>query len=466
MLISPDFPELIEWLMPQIHQEIYVIDAASLEVRYASKGTAVSLKVSHGGMVAFDGLLDARGKARLQRFLADHDMLDRALAERLAQPGEADSAQSPGFDFKLARSKAGLSILAMRQPAGRDPRDYQGIVSHVPGLIYQVQMNAAGQVAFTYLSKACEHLLELAPEKLMADATLFMDKLMPEDRDSFLQAVQTSAHNLDVFNWEGRIRSEEFGDIKWINLRSSPRMLANGTCQWDGIMNNISQSKQEKERLEESHRQLAERAREMERVKEQERLRIAREIHDDLGGNLTAIKIGLASVLNRPDLDQHSLREKLQHMEFIIDQTFEATHRIASDLRPHVLELGIVDALAWQAQQFEKQIGIPCHFRGELQRELTSDQNVALFRLCQEALSNIAKHAQASEVNITLDGTDDEVTMVISDNGIGLHPDCLQKPNALGLRGMAERVAALHGSFEIKPGGGSGTTKVFKLPVD
>ena len=166
-------------------------------------------------------------------------------------------------------------------------------------------------------------------------------------------------------------------------------------------------------------------------------------------------------------VDDHAiLREKLQHLEFIIDQTFEATHRIASDLRPHVLELGIADALAWQALQFETQMGIPCHFSSKLQQQLTPDQDIALFRLCQEALSNIAKHAQASEVNITLDGTDDEVTMIISDNGIGLHPDCLQKPNALGLRGMAERVAALHGSFEIKPGGGPGTTKVFKLPVD
>ncbi|HYG12855.1 MAG TPA: histidine kinase, partial [Methylophilaceae bacterium] len=454
--------------MPQIHEEAYVIDAASLHVRHASKGVAAALTPGHGAM-AFDQLLDARGKTRLRHFLAEHDLLSTALAEKLAQPDTGQGTASVHFEFKLARSKTGLSILAMRQdqdPAEQEAWDYQGIVAHVPGLIYQVQMDADGRVAFTYLSKACEHLLELAPEALMADASLFMDKLVPEDRASFHQAVQSSAQNLDVFNWEGRIRSEEFGDIKWINLRSSPRKLANGTCQWDGIMSNISQSKQEKALLEESHRFLAERASEMERVKEQERLRIAREIHDDLGGNLTAIKIGLASVLNRPDLDQHSLREKLQHMEFIIDQTFEATHRIASDLRPHVLELGIADALAWQALQFEKQMGLPCRFSSNLHQRLTPDQDMTLFRLCQEALSNIAKHAQATEVTIKLDCANDEVTMLISDNGIGLSPDCLQKPNALGLRGMAERVAALRGSFEILPSNGRGTTKVFKLPVD
>ena len=465
MLICPDLPELIEWLMPQIHEEAYVIDAASLLVRHVSRGTAVPARDS----MAFDELLDARGKARLTHFLAQHDLLSNALAERLALPGAAPASPSVRFEFKLARSKTGLSILAMRQDqdaAEQDAWDYQGLVAHVPGLIYQVQMNAAGEVTFTYLSKACEHLLELAPEALMADASLFMDKIVPQDRESFQQAVHASAQSLDVFNWEGRIRSEQFGDLKWINLRSSPRRLANGTCQWDGIMSNISQSKQEKALLEESHRLLAERAHEMERVKEQERLRIAREIHDDLGGNLTALKIGLASVLNRPDLDQHSLREKLQHLEFIIDQTFEATHRIASDLRPHVLELGIADALAWQALQFETQMGIPCHFSSKLQQQLTPDQDIALFRLCQEALSNISKHAQATEVTITLDCDNDEVTMIISDNGIGLSPDWLQKPNALGLRGMAERVAALRGSFEIRPGAARGTTKVFKLPVD
>ena len=465
MLICPDLPELIEWLMPQIHEEAYVIDAASLLVRHVSRGTAASTRDS----MAFDELLDARGKARLKHFLAQHDLLSNALAEKLALPNAAPASPSVRFEFKLAQSKTGLAILAMRQDqdaAEQDVWDYQGLVAHVPGLIYQAQMNAAGQVAFTYLSKACEHLLELAPEALMADASLFMDKIVAEDRESFQQAVQASAQSLDVFNWEGRIRSEQFGDIKWINLRSSPRRLANGICQWDGIMSNISQSRLEQARLEESHRLLAERASEMERVKEQERLRIAREIHDDLGGNLTAIKIGLASVLNRPDLDQSSVREKLQHMEFIIDQTFEATHRIASDLRPHVLELGIADALAWQVLQFEKQMGIPCHFRTNLQRRLTPDQDMALFRLCQEALSNVAKHAQATEVNITLDGENDEVTLIVSDNGIGLHPDYLQKPNALGLRGMAERVAALRGSFEIRPGVARGTTKVFKLPVD
>lgn len=470
MLICPDLPELLKWLMPRSHEEIYVVDAASLLIRRASSGTAAALALDRGHTPAFGPLLDKRDKARLREFLAEHDILNQALEEKLALPDETRvAALLSRFDFRLVQMRTGLSILARRQrQATVNPgtSDYQGIVAHVPGLIFQVQMNAAGEVAFTYLSRACEHLLELAPEALMADASLFMDKLMPEDRESFRQAVQDSAQHLEVFNWEGRIRSEQFGDIKWINLRSSPRRLANGGYQWDGIMSNISQSKQEKEKLEESHRLLAERAREMERVKEQERLRIAREIHDDLGGNLTAIKIGLASVLNRPEVEQYGLREKLQHLEFIIDQTFEATHRIASDLRPHVLELGIVDALAWQASQFEKQIGVPCHYRADLQQTLTTDQSIALFRLCQEALSNIAKHARASEVNIELDSDGDEVVMTIRDNGIGVSPDCLQKPNALGLRGMAERVEALGGSFAIGPGPYGGTIKVFKLPVD
>lgn len=473
----PDLSQLFELLMPELNEEVYVVDPGSLKIRYASSGALDALSGTHDAVagIGFERLLDAPARQQLSKLFIAESAISAEAAQRLASNADAEPPNPSRFRFKLWRGKGNPLLIAIRQHALPNPRravshselHYQAIVSNVPGLIFQLQLDDQEQISFVYLSEGCERLLELTPQALQANPALFIAKLVPEDRSSFLEALFHSAKELVALNWEGRIWSEEFQDVKWINLRSSPRRLSDTLLQWDGMMNNITQSKREKQQIEESHRLLTELSYEMEKVKEQERMRIAREIHDDLGGNLTAIKIGLGSVIRKLEQTQQpGLIEKMQQLEAIVDQTFEATHRIASDLRPDVLELGIVDALAWQARQFEKQIGIPCHFRANRQEKLSPDQDITLFRLCQEAMSNIAKHAQASLVNIELEFERHEVTMIISDNGIGIPPDSLRKPNAFGLRGMAERVAALKGSFEIRPGRERGTMKIFKLPID
>jgi len=475
----PDLSQLFELLLPQLAEEIYIVDPVSLQIRHASASGIAALKTAGGAMPepTFDWLLDAGSKQKLRDFLFSANGSNSAVVEKLADAEVVFDEKTACFDFQLWGGQPNRLLIAVKQAAShaealapvisQHELHYQAIVSNVPSLIYQLQVDEKDRISFAYLSEGCERLLEITPAALQSDPSLFIGKLIPEDRSAFLDSLFHSARNLLAFNWEGRIWSEEFQDIKWINLRSSPRKLADGLLQWDGMMNNITQSKKEKHQLEESHRLLAELSYEMEKVKEQERLRIAREIHDDLGGNLTAIKIGLSSLIKRLDQgQQQGLMEKVQHLESIVDQTFEATHRIASDLRPDVLELGIVDALTWQAREFEKKFGIPCHFRTNRQKKLSADQDITLFRLCQEALSNIAKHAHASLVNIELEFERQEVTMMVSDNGVGMMPDSLLKPNAFGLRGMAERVSALKGSFEIRPGQESGTMKIFKLPID
>jgi signal transduction histidine kinase len=474
-----DFNQLFELLMPELDAEVYVVDPVSLNIHYASKGAIAAFNGTLGTItgITFDRLLDRPARRNLSDMLAADTAISDEAKEKLASTAAVPHGNPSEFRFKLWRTKSDPLLIAIRQHPGpakasrpaisQSELHYQAIVSNVPGLIYQLQLDDKEKISFAYLSEGCERLLEITPHALQANPALFIGKLVPEDRSSFLDALFHSARELVALNWEGRIWSEEFQDIKWINLRSSPRRLSDTLLQWDGMMNNITQSKREKHQIEESHRLLTELSYEMEKVKEQERMRIAREIHDDLGGNLTAIKIGLASAIKK--LDQAQLPgviEKMQQLESIIDQTFEATHRIASDLRPDVLELGIVDALAWQARQFEKQIGIPCHFRANRQKKLSPDQDITLFRLCQEAMSNIAKHAQASMVNVELVFERHEVTMTVSDNGVGIMPDSLFKPNAFGLRGMSERVAALKGSFEIRPGRERGTMKIFKLPID
>ncbi len=343
---------------------------------------------------------------------------------------------------------------------------FKVLVQNTLGLVFEFQMNANG-ISFDYLSDGCRALLGVDAESLKQSPQHFFDFMDKDDRMRLEANIKASANRLTMLNWEGRFWIDEWQDTKWVNVRASPRKLANNAIQWSGIMTNITQSKSEKIELEQSRQRLAELSAHLNSVKEQERTRIAREIHDDLGGNLTVIKIGLASLLKHLPQDQQSLIEKTQTLKSIVDATFEAVHRISGDLRPNILELGIVAALEWQTKEFEKQFDIPCTFVTDNHDEKgTTEQAITLFRVCQEAMSNIAKYAQATSVEVALFFSPQQIKLLIADNGVGIHPRDVIKPDAFGLRGMEERVTALRGKFSIDGSSGKGTTVTVILPND
>jgi two-component system sensor histidine kinase UhpB len=343
---------------------------------------------------------------------------------------------------------------------------FRAIASHTPGLVYQFRLQRDGAISFPYLSEGCHALLGISPDQLRADSSLFLDLILPEDRPSYLDSMQASAADMKSWNWEGRIWIEEWKDIKWINLRSTPHALAGNAVQWDGIMTNITQSKLEEAEIKRSRAQLAELSAHIETVKEQERTRIAREIHDDLGGNLTAIKMALALLTKRLPADETGLTEKAAYVDLLTDRTIEAVHRIAGDLRPGVLDFGLVAAIDWQAKEFEKQVGIPCECSfNKKEIDLHPDQATALFRIFQEALTNIGKHAQATRVMVRLVRTNRSVRLEITDNGRGIAPTDRLKPKSFGIRGMMERAIALGGELSISAASGGGSVVTIRIPL-
>lgn len=223
-------------------------------------------------------------------------------------------------------------------------------------------------------------------------------------------------------------------------------------------MTNITQSKLEEREIKRSRAQLAELSAHVETVKEKERMRIAREIHDDLGGNLTAIKMALSLMVRRLPTEDATLAEKARYLDALVDRTIEAVHRISVDLRPGILDCGIVAAIDWQAKEFEKQLGIPCEVWSNREDiDLHPDQSTALFRIFQEALTNISKHADATRVSVRLKRTSQSVHLEIADNGRGIAATDRLKPKSFGIRGMVERAKALGGHLTVDnvPGGGS-----------
>jgi two-component system sensor histidine kinase UhpB len=343
----------------------------------------------------------------------------------------------------------------------------QAIVSNTPGLVYEFILYADGSVDFPYLSEGCPALLGLPARELQRNPHRFLELIMPDDRKGYLDSMRASAAALTGWNWEGRIWIDEYNDQKWINLRSTPRALPEpaGSVHWQGIMTNITASKLEQLEVTRSRARLAELTAHIEQVKEQERTRIAREIHDDLGGNLTAIKMALMMLTQRLPDDQQ-LRERADYVDALVDRTIESIHRISLALRPSMLDLGLVAALEWQSREFEKQNGISCAFSSnEKEIDLSLDHATALFRIFQEALTNIAKHARASKVTVRLLRSRQHVTLTIADNGVGMAQSDRTKPQSFGLRGMNERARALGGTMALSHAPDGGTLVTIKIKL-
>jgi two-component system, NarL family, sensor histidine kinase UhpB len=275
-----------------------------------------------------------------------------------------------------------------------------------------------------------------------------------------------SAADMATWNWEGRIWIDSWQDIKWINLRAMPQLLPDGAVQWLGIMTNITHGKSTEAELKQSRAQLAELSFHIETVKEKERSRISREIHDDLGGNLTAIKMTLALLKRRLPAAEKALEEKAAYIDALVDRTIDTVHRIAGDLRPGILDLGLAAALEWQAREFEKQRAVSCEFVCNFRDfQLDSDRSIALFRIAQEALTNISKHAEATRVEIRLFISRRSLLLEVADNGCGTPPSAQRKPKSYGIRGMRERIHALGGSLSIDAAPGGGTLVGVTLPL-
>ncbi|MGV7209064.1 histidine kinase [Oxalobacteraceae bacterium A2-2] len=347
---------------------------------------------------------------------------------------------------------------------------FDAIVTNTPGLVYQFVLHADGHVSFPYLSDGCQALLGLTAAELHAAPERFLELILVDDRKSYLDAMLASAAALWSWNWEGRIWVDAWKDVKWINLRCTPHKLPDcqgGGVRWDGIMTNITESRQEQEEARRSRARLAELTAHIDKVKEQERTRIAREIHDELGGNLTAIKMALAMLGARLDQGDAALQQKAAYVDQLVDRTIEAVHRISLDLRPPLLDFGLVPALEWQVREFQQQTGLTCSFTAN-RREIALDPDVAtpLFRIAQEALTNIAKHAHASQVQVKLARTRQQISLKISDNGGGVWQADRVKPGSFGIRGMAERARALGGTLAISHAPGGGTVVTVKIRLE
>ncbi len=251
-------------------------------------------------------------------------------------------------------------------------------------------------------------------------------------------------------------------DTSWANVQ-----LSDGTSI--GIGQDITERKQWEDRVRANADQLRALSASTQAGREEERTRVARSIHDELGSAFTGLKWELEAIdkaLTQPLSAERvaALQAKVVAMMKLADDTIHAVRRIAWELRPSILDdLGLVEAIEWQTRQFESRTGIVCH-REEFLSDIhfNAEQSTAIFRIFQEAMTNILRHARATRVDITLTHESGEFVLAISDNGGGIKP--IEK-SGLGILGMQERARLVGGTIQIHGLEGAGTTIVLRIPI-
>jgi signal transduction histidine kinase len=230
----------------------------------------------------------------------------------------------------------------------------------------------------------------------------------------------------------------------------------------------VTEQQKAQEELRASAEQLRALAARLSEIREEERKSIARELHDQVGQALTALKLDLEWTRGQVDAGAPpEMRKRFAAMDALLDQTLDTTQRISATLRPAILDdLGLAAALRWQAAEFTQRTGVACETRlPDADPSLAPATALALFRISQEALTNVARHAGAKNVRIALALEGPSALLTIADDGRGIAPDVLSRPTSLGLTGMRERALAFGGALELSAQPGGGTRVSVRVPV-
>jgi PAS domain S-box-containing protein len=289
--------------------------------------------------------------------------------------------------------------------------------------------------------------------------------------DEFDQMIHNSTAGKPYSYFETKIIRK---DGAFIPVSISTSALYDSRGQVNGIMAiivDIQQRKLAEAQLEKSISQLHALSARLVTIREEERTRIAREIHDELGQELTSLKMDLFWIKNRlqkkaVNNETQPMIQKISGMLTLIDETINTIRQIATELRPSILDtLGLIPAIDWLAKDFQNRSGIDCLFETHLNDPAIAPAvSTALFRICQEALTNVARHADATSVVISLAVTGDFIELSIQDNGKGILPEMIDDARSLGLLGMKERAYILGGTLTIENVPTGGTHVITQIP--
>ena len=328
-------------------------------------------------------------------------------------------------------------------------------------------INTAGYV--TFWNRAAERISGYSRKQVIGNDSMWQ-LLYPNSRVRkriMAQILGLKSRHERLENWETTIRRND-GEERMISWRVG--VLENSEMQVMGMIAlgiDVTQSKKIEQALKDSQDLLRNYSAHLQIIREEERTLIAREIHDELGQALTALKMDVSWLRKKQDAGAEAFNQKTQTMTALIDQTIQTVKRISTELRPGLLDdLGLTAALEWQTEEFMKRTGIPCRLTIHPEEmTVTGELSTAIFRIVQEALTNIMRHARATRVDVRFIQNNRHLELTIRDNGIGISPDQLNHPNSFGLIGIKERVQHLGGVVDIAGVPDGGTTIQLTVPL-
>jgi two-component system sensor histidine kinase UhpB len=438
-----------------------------------SQITETDISVKQDGDRFFDR--KAVGKNRI--YLEDQNLLrpvvERALSEGKAAPSGyrivgPDDGTRYVYDYLefLLHGPGNTAFpdhrFTERQQAGSER--FHVFAEQLGGVPYIASLDQ--RIGLLYVSPKIEQMLGFTQDTWCNDPGLRMRQIHPDDRTMVAKVLARSLAHHEAFSIDYRI-SDRDGALRWLHDEARVFIDTAGAAPYmQGVMLDITERKAAQTELDSSHRDLQKLIAALETLREDEHKRLAQEIHDDLGQLLAAMKMDLANLQQRLPQGDAQLLQQLGGIQGLVDAMVASVRRIIADLPPKILEdMGLYPALALLTANFEKRHHILCRLDvPKPEPEVDARIAAPVYRIVQESLNNIAKHAGASRVDVRINFYDNHLVMCVIDDGRGMGMDSLQKPGAFGLIGMRERVTALDGDLTIESNG-EGTTIQIVIPM-
>lgn len=360
-----------------------------------------------------------------------------------------------------------LHDVTQRREAEDALREREASLAHAQAIAHLGSWETDLGTGEEHWSDEVYRILGYAPRSFEPSHERLIERIHPDDRERLDRCLDEAIARGTACGLEFRVLRPD-GSERFVRMRGEILQDDQGKGRTVvGTLLDFTEHRRNELSLERSRETLRKLAAHLQTVREEQRAEIAREIHDEMGQGLTAMKIGLVRLRSRLDGSEPKVSDLLGSLLGSLDATMTAVQRIMAELRPSVLDdLGLAAAIEWLARQFTERTGIACNLDlPEAGPDLSQDARTALFRILQESLNNVARHAGAARVRVTLRHGDDSTRLLVEDDGKGISPQEIESPRSFGLLGMRERAAVFGGTLSIRGEAGVGTRVRVTIPM-
>lgn len=342
-------------------------------------------------------------------------------------------------------------------------RRLRSVTDHLPVVLFQLTVDPHSAFGFGYISDGAAGLLGIAPSQMIRTSDRFFARIHADDLRALQDELRQAPDVLPMLLWQGRYRRGPDDEI-WIEIRGTRDKDEAGSIIVSGVILDVTQLRRYQQEIEQSRARLRDLIVHRENVVDEVHRKVAIEIHDQLGQIITAALLHLRLLDRALTPGDDAARELVQSIDDLLNEAYRSMKDIAVSLRPAVLNFGFVAAAEWLAERILGIAGVAWQITtSEPPPRLDERQSLAFFRIIQESLTNCVRHAEASEVHISLAATEGALVLEVADNGRGTHADA-GGMKGLGLLGIRERAESLGGTATIHCPPSGGTTVTVTVP--